>query len=116
MSSSSMSAVMERPIRVTPSCTAITRSSWAMYRVGCMSPRSRPSLRLGFEQPEDWLCADQRDAGQGEEHADALHRLQALVEQEVGERDGNDREQAAEYGDQAQQAACGGNRERAVGA
>ena len=48
--------------------------------------------------------------------AGALDRLQALVEQEVGERDGDDREQAAEHGDEAQQAAGGGDRERGVGA
>ena len=43
-------------------------------------------------------------------------RLQALVEQEVGERDGDDREEAAEHRDEAQQAAGGGDREGAVGA
>ena len=36
------------------------------------------------------------------------------MQEDVGERDGHDREQAAEHGDEAEQAAGGGDRERGV--
>ena len=79
-----------------------------------MSRRSRATLSRTFEEPVDFLCADERDAREREQDADALERLQALVEQEVGERDGDDREQAAEHRDEAEQAAGGGDREARV--
>src|SRR5215218_8786891 len=115
MSSSSTSAVRLRPMRVTPSATTTTRSWRGMKRVGSMSRRSRARLSRAYEKPVDSLCADQRDAGQREHDADALHGCQALVEQEVGECDGDDREQAAEHRDEAQKAAGGGDGERGVG-
>ena len=58
----------------------------------------------------------QRDARQREQHSRALHRAQPLVQDQVGERDGDDREQPAEHGGEAQQPAGGGDRERGVGA